>query len=428
MNVAAPKLAKRIELQKIFNSLLPEGESRVDRRQLMVTVLKTPELIGIFTQKQADELGYQGADTTIDWPEFLDFIQRTEASESETSKLGNKRDAKESVFSEEMPPFEVFGELVDPQSKALEVDLDRDGLKVSMMGTDDIRVAMSDSNKLIVDSMCDAMDLVTDFASRHQLPESTVPELLDHVDKAIIKACQQELRLLEAMSSECMQQMEDMASMLLGMEDKMLSAMEDCKRAQFMSGVTSAGRRGSVAQDVRTALVADTGPKDKGGGTALLNLPTPGELARKLSQLQQRVAKKEEELAHYQKLEFKRRASTASLLGLSFDTSVQEDKGREEWRKEVDSRLSMIKVTNLEREVLIRDNSTLRTTVECGRTAGMTDKLRKQIAAERKQRMIQIGDLQNEVAQLEAELRVAEEEERSARKETDEDISSYTSD
>jgi hypothetical protein len=41
---------------------------------------------------------------------------------------------------------------------------------------------------------------------------------------------------------------------------------------------------------------------------------------------------------------------------------------REEWRKEVDSRLAMIRVTNNERAVLIRDNKTLRTTVECGRT------------------------------------------------------------
>lgn len=41
---------------------------------------------------------------------------------------------------------------------------------------------------------------------------------------------------------------------------------------------------------------------------------------------------------------------------------------REEWRKEIDSRLAMMRVTNNERAVLIRDNKTLRTTVECGRT------------------------------------------------------------
>ncbi|CAE7789403.1 unnamed protein product, partial [Symbiodinium microadriaticum] len=88
---------------------------------------------------------------------------------------------------------------------------------------------------------------------------------------------------------------------------------------------------------------------------------------------------------------------------------------RLEWRKEVDSRLSMIKVTNLERAALIRDNNTLRTTVECGRTAGMSHKLRKRIASERKERVSQISDLQTEVAQLEAELRVALEEDKQSR-------------
>jgi hypothetical protein len=40
---------------------------------------------------------------------------------------------------------------------------------------------------------------------------------------------------------------------------------------------------------------------------------------------------------------------------------------RDEWRKELDSRIALIKVTNAERSVLVRDNITLRTTVECGR-------------------------------------------------------------
>jgi hypothetical protein len=77
----------------------------------------------------------------------------------------------------------------------------------------------------------------------------------------------------------------------------------------------------------------------------------------------------------------------------------------------------MIRVTNNERAVLIRDNKTLRTTVECGRTvsiflslsfsthgcqAGMTEKLRERISGERMQRQLQIGQLENEVAQLEA--------------------------
>jgi hypothetical protein len=84
----------------------------------------------------------------------------------------------------------------------------------------------------------------------------------------------------------------------------------------------------------------------------------------------------------------------------------------------------MIRVTNNERAVLIRDNKTLRTTVECGRTVrpppppyssdlladlcqmGMTEKLRERIASERMQRQIMIGQLENEVAHLEAGMTI----------------------
>jgi hypothetical protein len=274
----------------------------------MVNILKNQELIGVFTQQQTNELSYQGAETTIDWPTFLDFIQKCEnpqqSQSSAASKGGNDEqsggDGKESPsFSEAMPEFVVFGELVDRQSKALEVDFDGDNIKISMMDTDDIRVAMSGSNKLIVDSMVDAIDLVTDYATQRQIQESNVPVLLDYVERAIIKACQQELHMLEAMAVECIQQMEQMAVMLLDMELKMMVSVEDCKRAQFMSGVhtmSSGGgaRRGSVQQDVRMAMKADGGGDER--GKVVEEVPTPGALARKLSQLQERVAKKEEEV------------------------------------------------------------------------------------------------------------------------------------
>ncbi|CAE7691160.1 unnamed protein product, partial [Symbiodinium microadriaticum] len=116
--------------------------------------MKNPELIGVFTQEQTNELSYQGADTAIDWPTFLDFIQKCENPQAASSTGKSEvNEGSAPVFTEAMPEFVVFGELVDRQSKALEVDFDGDAIKISMMDTDDIRVAMSGSNKLIVDSM-----------------------------------------------------------------------------------------------------------------------------------------------------------------------------------------------------------------------------------------------------------------------------------
>lgn len=50
----------------------------------------------------------------------------------------------------------------------------------------------------------------------------------------------------------------------------------------------------------------------------------------------------------------------------------------------------------------------------------MSDKLRKRIASERRERVLQISDLQTEVAQLEAELRVALEEDKQTAAQADE--------
>lgn len=306
----------------------------------MISIMKNQELMGVFSKEQTDELSYQGADTTIDWPGFLDFIQKCEnpGSTARNDDSG-ATDLNGPTFSEAMPEFVVFGELVDRQSKALEVDFDGDNIKVSMMDTDDIRVAMSGSNKLIVDSMVDAIDLVTDYATKRQIQESNVPVLLDYVERAIIKACQQELQMCEQMAVECVQQMEQMASMLLDMELKMMTALEDCKRAQFMSQVQTVGassgggggnRRMSVMQDVRNAMTVQQGGGENDEKKLIReDPPTPGALARKLSQLQQRVAKKEEELGHYQKVQFRRRASQAQagLHNIGFALSAEDDKG-----------------------------------------------------------------------------------------------------
>jgi hypothetical protein len=271
----------------------------------MISILNSSELIGLFTQEQLNEIGYTNSsgDPKISWNELLEFIQKTDQIDNNGNNDNNNNEKSgNSGFTEVMAEYHP-GELVEKQSKALEIDFDsHGGLKISMMETDDIRVVMSSSNKLIVSSSVDAIDLVTDYATRNQLPDTSVPILLDHVERAVIKASQQELKLLEEMSVDCMNQLEEMADVLLSMELQMMRTMEDCKRAQFISGAASAGRRGSVQQDVRMAIQSVTESSGKGGKQTAVELPTPGELAKKLSGLQHRVAKKEEEVSIFANL------------------------------------------------------------------------------------------------------------------------------
>lgn len=254
----------------------------VSRRDLAVAILKNTELIGVFTQKQLDELGKGGEQLTIEWPDFLDFIRSTEPSE-EVDATGSTRSAEENMKIEDLT---VYGELVESQSKALEIELDgRTNLKVTMMDSDDQRVAMCYSNKLIVGSKADAAELALEYARNKSLDESVVPILMDHIERAIIKACQQEIRLLEHEYVTCTSQLENMSDMLLNIEEKMLKYFDDYKRASFIKGVSLGTRRGSIQQDIKNA---------ENNNTSL----TPGELARKLSQLQQRTTQKEVEVRH----------------------------------------------------------------------------------------------------------------------------------
>mmetsp|Transcript_21578 Transcript_21578/g.36306 ORF Transcript_21578/g.36306 Transcript_21578/m.36306 type:complete len:435 (-) Transcript_21578:876-2180(-) len=397
LNVAAPKLAKRIELQKVFNSLLVGSETKVDRRTLMTKIFQTPELHGIFTSKHSEELTYAGSDKSIDWSEFLEFIQKTEGGDEGG---GGSNQSSEARVDDPM----AYQEMVEKQSKALEIErLPSGKLSINIMNADDVRAMMSGDNIVIVHSDTDPLEVLEEYAEKLHLSDEDIPDLMDHVERAINKACQQELRMLQAMSNECLQQMESMAVLLLSSEAKMLKCVDDNKRSKFMFDVASSkDRRGSVTADVAQAYSSG------GGGDVGAVAQTPGELAAKVCQLQKRLEQRELELKHYQKVVFRRRASQALLAGEPLQDIEATLAERDEWRKEVDSRIALIKVTNAERSVLVRDNITLRTTVECGRQAGMFEKLRQQIATERKNRLADISSLQNEISEMEAEVRVGE--------------------
>lgn len=274
-----------MELQKLFNSMLLEGQTKVVRRDLVVGILNVPELIGVFSQKQCDEL-IKAIDERIDWLEFLDFIQACEGNENNLDNIKNKNSrAVEEDMTEE--DFSVYGELVEQQSKALEIDFQGEIPKIVLMDSDDIRVQMSYNNKLIVNSNSDALNIAMEYITKKSYNEDMIPLLMDHIERAIIKSCQQEIKLLDHETNLCLQQMESMADMLLSVEEKMLKYLDDYKRMEFMTQMSTVARRGSVQQDIQLARSDE-------------NQLTPGQLARKLSELHLRTKEKTEEVCNCQ--------------------------------------------------------------------------------------------------------------------------------
>jgi hypothetical protein len=274
-----------MELQKLFNSMLLEGQTKVVRRDLVVGILNVPELIGVLSQKQCDEL-IKAIDERIDWLEFLDFIQACEGNENNLDNIKNKNSrAVEEDMTEE--DFSVYGELVEQQSKALKIDFQGEIPKIVLMDSDDIRVQMSYNNKLIVNSNSDALNIAMEYITKKSYNEDMIPLLMDHIERAIIKSCQQEIKLLDHETNLCLQQMESMADMLLSVEEKMLKYLDDYKRMEFMTQMSTVARRGSVQQDIQLARSDE-------------NQLTPGQLARKLSELHLRTKEKTEEVCNCQ--------------------------------------------------------------------------------------------------------------------------------
>ena len=273
-----------MELQKVFNSLLVGSETRVDRRTLMMKVMQTPELHGVFTPKHSEELSYSSSNTSIDWPEFLEFVQSTEGG-------GGDDSGKSSEVRIDDPL--AYQEMVECQSKALEIEHLASGeLDIKIMNSDDVRALMCGDNILMVYSTSDPLEVVHEYADKHKISDDEIPILLDYTERAINKACQQELRMLQSMSDECIMQMEAMASHLITTEAKMLKSIDDNNRAKFMFDVASSkDRRGSVTADVAQAYSSGVGGGDVGSVAQ-----TPGELAAKVCQLQKRLEQRQLEV------------------------------------------------------------------------------------------------------------------------------------
>lgn len=301
VNVAVPKLARRMELQKCFDDLVDEETGSVERRLLSTIVQGSIDLCAYFTKDQYDALAFGGRSDRITWIEFLTFIQSCEKGgvPDDFSSVkdgaipeGNERDQGEDE-GEEAVTTEVddnadIPELVPRQSRGLEVERVGSRIVVGNLDINDIRVLMGGSNKIVVKSDDDPADVVSAYVTKERIPENCVAMLFDNIERAIIKSCSDELTLLNECSSDCVEQLDSMAQLILSSEDKMLDAIEDYNRFKFQQKhvSTSASRRESVQKEIEGAM----------GILDSESMATPAELAKKLLDVQRKLEVRQKEV------------------------------------------------------------------------------------------------------------------------------------
>ncbi len=301
MNVAVPKLARRLELQNCFDGMKEADKDTVNRRMLSTIIRSNMDITNYFTAEQYEALAGRGDDEEISWIEFLEFIQACEvggvprAHKKDRSGLraldeneDGEEEPTEAYAAEENAPVDDNAEipdLVERQSRALEIEILGNKAVIGSLDTNDIRLQVGRSNKLVVYSDSDPADIVASYASKERIPEFAIPTLFDNIEKAIIKSCHVEMGLLNTCVSDCLEQLDTMAELILTSEDKMLQAVDEFARFQFQQKHMSADRRSSIQREIEIAQ----------GKSVAETTATPAQLASKLSAIQSKVAETQAE-------------------------------------------------------------------------------------------------------------------------------------
>ena len=299
VNVAVPKLARRLELQNCFDGMKDADKDTVNRRLLATIIRSNMDITSYFSGEQYEALAGRDEDEEISWIEFLEFIQACEngtvpsASQRSHKKNsgglealeedGDEGGSAEVSAAEDDAPVDDNAEildLVERQSRALEIEILGNKAVIGSLDTNDIRLQVGRSNKLVVYSDSDPADIVASYASKERIPEFAIPTLFDNIEKAIIKSCHVEVGLLNTCVSDCLEQLDTMAELILTSEDKMLQAVEEFTRFQFQQKHMSADRRSSIQREIEISQ----------GKTVAETTATPAQLASKLSAIQTQVA------------------------------------------------------------------------------------------------------------------------------------------
>jgi hypothetical protein len=290
-----PLLGLRLEVENVMGSLSPGDQVSVE--EFIAAIKSQPSLVGVMKHISFDGIRSKYRSGKI---------SREDCGALLSAIIANSSQAKSSSTDNTEPSESI----VEKQSIALNVEYNASlsTIHIGLMEADDPRIRLGPENKLLVRSDTDIEEMVKTFTTtKHITDQHCVGVLFDYVERAVLKARQREIQLLDEAIEEFKGQAKNMASVVLQSEERMLSALREMERQQFVTSVmnTSSGsssgpmtpaRRGSVMKDISKAL-------DAAGGDSSLPENTPTRLALKLHDLQKRAVEAEKDLKHYEEME-----------------------------------------------------------------------------------------------------------------------------
>jgi hypothetical protein len=180
-------------------------------------------------------------DGIISWEEFVTYCSNvdTDTGSATTTAAGgtgttpnvvNGADAQTTANQEDGGGDSVVPDINDPDAVAryLQVEFQEDrSLIITIMEPGDTRVLVAPKGQLLkLNSTSHAVDVAAAYAHKLNLTPVQHAQLFEHVERAIIKACIQELRMLRVAKRECQNEMDSMATLLMEEENKYIQRLQ----------------------------------------------------------------------------------------------------------------------------------------------------------------------------------------------------------
>eukprot|EP00518_Triparma_eleuthera_P002281 CAMPEP_0182454682 /NCGR_PEP_ID=MMETSP1319-20130603/1209_1 /TAXON_ID=172717 /ORGANISM="Bolidomonas pacifica, Strain RCC208" /LENGTH=458 /DNA_ID=CAMNT_0024652703 /DNA_START=14 /DNA_END=1387 /DNA_ORIENTATION=- len=228
---ATPKLQRRLEIRKIFNTIDNDGSGTVTISEFEQALRDFPSLQKFFaskgdTAKLFEELDTDGNDE-VSWSEFLVFLEKLE-----TEPNTNVSDLDFAKFFKDMN-VEEGGE--KEKEKALvhdvvmEVTFYNGEISVEYMSEEDTRVALEPDNKIKVNVDTNASAAAAKHVQERDLDKAWEEIITTEIHKAAIYACQQSLDTMAEAKKEISEKLLLAGKKILDDEQKYLDRVKIIK-------------------------------------------------------------------------------------------------------------------------------------------------------------------------------------------------------
>lgn len=357
---SAPKLERRLQTRKIFDECDTSNRGQLSMNDFCFAMSRSQTVRDYFSGHNADASTiFRSIDTdgdgVISWEEFVNYCSNMDENvETDAVQPGAKAGGEDLADGATTDSNEHVQDINDPDAVArfLQVEFREDqSMIITIMEPGDTRVLVAPKNQLLkLNSTSHAIDVAAEYAHRLNLSPTQHAVLFEHVERAIIKACIQELRMLRVAKRECENEMDSMATMLMEEETKYINRLQHELEAQSDSKIMT--------------------PEEY-----LASLPspvTPGSLAKTLANLQMQLEVAKQAATKRRAQSVKAGAPGAAgveqLNDLMNMSTVDLDGDgiitRSEWRQWMEQKTAILKASNDQRQHLIQENSKLRKIIQ----------------------------------------------------------------